>query len=95
MLNFNLADTQAGQDLIQMGEKKGEEQGVKKGEINNAREMLLEALEVKFGIVSENIVEQIKQLENLRILKSLHRMAIQINDIETFETKMTEAIAQV
>jgi predicted transposase YdaD len=95
MLNFDLADTQAGQDLIQMGEKKGEIKGEKKGEIKTSRDLLLDALEARFGVVSETIVDQINQIDNLRILKYLHREAIQTDGMETFKTKLAEALSQL
>jgi hypothetical protein len=83
MLNFNLADTQAGQDLIQMGEEKG------------IKESIIAALETKFGFITENLINQINQITDLRVLKYLHKEAIKIESLEGFKTKMTEALAQV
>ena len=50
MLKFDLMDTVAGRQLYEMGQQKGS--------INNAQDMLLDALDVLFGLVPHKMVDQ-------------------------------------
>ncbi|MBF0527149.1 MAG: hypothetical protein HQK56_18870 [Deltaproteobacteria bacterium] len=81
MLNFDLAETRAGQDIFHMGELK------------DAREMLIEALETKFGWVPGDLNDKINQIEIRDRLKNLLRMAIKAQDLETFKTEFEAVLA--
>jgi hypothetical protein len=48
MLHFDLMDSVAGRQLYDMGYQKGEEKGQQIGMLEEAREMLIEALKVRF-----------------------------------------------
>ena len=61
-----------------------EEEGIRKGILENARNAVLEALEVKFGDVPYPIKEKIRYCDDLRKLKRAHRDAILIDAIEKF-----------
>uniref|UniRef100_A0A832GNF4 Transposase (putative) YhgA-like domain-containing protein n=1 Tax=Caldimicrobium thiodismutans TaxID=1653476 RepID=A0A832GNF4_9BACT len=67
---------------IQQGIEQGIKQGIHKGLLYDAQELLIDALEVKFGEVSEEIKERIKRTEDRELLKKLHRLVIKA---ETFE----------
>jgi hypothetical protein len=82
MLNFDLADTVAGQDLIQMGK------------IEEAREMLLVALEAKFEQVSELTVIKINQINDIVIFQRLLRLAIKADNLDKFQENLEEALTQ-
>jgi len=73
---------------IQKGIQKGRREGIREGRLEGrleiARNAVLEALEVKFGVVPYTIKEKIRYCDDLRGLKRAHRNAILIDDIEKF-----------
>ncbi|MBF0549210.1 MAG: hypothetical protein HQK60_01620 [Deltaproteobacteria bacterium] len=80
MLHLDLANTVAGQELIQMGEEKGK--------IEDARDMVIEALATRFELVPQNISDQVNQIETRETLKQLLRIAIKAENLETFKAKL-------
>ena len=68
-----------------IGMEKGLTEGMDKGQLLNAREMLLEALDEKFSNdTPADIKQQTQALNNKIMLKRLHRSAIQSKDISDF-----------
>jgi predicted transposase/invertase (TIGR01784 family) len=61
------------------------EQGIQQGIIQNAQEVVLDNLEVRFQNVPEAIVQAIHAIKEPAILKILRRKAIQVQSIEEFE----------
>ena len=66
-------------------EKRGMERGMERGFLLNARESVLELLEVRFEAVPEELVNAINQIEDKVQLKDLHRQAIIVESIEAFQ----------
>ncbi len=64
------------------------EKGIEKGLILDAQELVIEALEERFGFVSEALKEKIKSMQSRDVLKRLHRLAIRVDSIEEFQEKM-------
>jgi hypothetical protein len=85
MLNFDLMDCVAGQQVYDMGHKKGL--------IEEAREMVLEALKEKFGIVPTEMIEQVRVISLREHLKELHRQAIRCSDLESFKEMLSKALS--
>ena len=54
------------------------------GSLAQARESVIEALEIRFGEVSKDLRERITALDNLRTLKAQHRRAIMVPSIDQF-----------
>jgi predicted transcriptional regulator len=80
---------------ITSAERIGIEKGRDEGLLLNAREMVLEALDVKFSSTTpEDIKQQIQALNNRIMLKKLHKSAIQSKDIEDFRKSMKELTAE-
>jgi len=79
MLGFDLMDSQAGKDIYDMGLQKG---------VNNVKEMLIDALEVRFENIPDNIIEPINGINDLERLKNLHREAIRCPDLDSFKTRL-------
>jgi len=76
---------------ILKGMEKGIEKGMEKGMISEAREMVLEALDIKFSSnVPPDVHELVKALNNKILLKKLHRSAIQSKDIDGFRKSIQE-----
>ncbi|GAB6183270.1 RpnC/YadD family protein [Thermodesulfovibrio hydrogeniphilus] len=66
----------------------GIERGIQKGLILDAQELVIEALEERFGFVGGTLKEKIKSIQERDVLKRLHRLAIRASSIEEFEEKM-------
>lgn len=60
----------------------GIEQGIQKGIIDNSKENIIEALELRFGKVSPEIIEKINNINDVKKLKELHRKAIQMTEMD-------------
>jgi hypothetical protein len=54
------------------------------GSLAQARESVIEALEIRFGEVSNDLRERITALDNLRTLKAQHRRAITVPSLDQF-----------
>jgi len=76
---------------IEDGKKQGMQQGLTKGMLQDAREMVLEVLEEKLGVVPSRIVEKIKSISTRETLKGLLRQAVKCEDIQHFEGKLALA----
>jgi len=60
------------------------QEGREEGSLVQARESVIEALEIRFGEVQPELVERINALDNLRTLKAQLRRAITVPSIEQF-----------
>jgi len=58
--------------------------GLKKGRIENAKEVIVDALETRFGGVPKDLREKIQEIEDEKILSSLHRKTVLVQDLEEF-----------
>ena len=65
--------------------------GIRKGMLEDAREMVLEALEERFGIVPEDVEKRVRRIGDRGILKQLLRYAIRCGSLEEFEERLTGA----
>jgi predicted transposase YdaD len=81
MLKFDLMDTVAGRQLYDMGQQKGA--------INNARDMLLDALEVRFELVPHKMIDHINMIDQPEELKSLFKQAIRCPNIGAFKERLS------
>ena len=85
MLNFDLMETVAGQQLHDMGHQKGL--------LEDAQEMVLEALNERFGIVPNEMIQQIRSISLREHLKPLMRQAIRCPDIDSFKEMLSKALS--
>ena len=88
MLNFDLMDTVAGKEIYE----EGIEKGIEKGLLQEAREMVIEALEERFGIVSGEIMERVHSIERREVMKELLRHAIRSERVEDFKEMLAKAV---
>ena len=72
------------QEGRQKGRKEGRQEGREEGSLAQARESVIEALEIRFGEVSNDLRERINAFQNLRTLKSQFRRAITVSSLEQF-----------
>jgi len=85
MLNFDLMDTLAGKQIYEMGE------------INEAREMVVEVLDERFGVVPSDLMTLVRGINRRDELKRLVRRAIQCSDMDSFKeglSKTTKSVNQ-
>jgi hypothetical protein len=59
--------------------------GIEKGILQNAREDVMEVLEVRFESVPSSLAERIQGLDDPTFLRALHRRAITVGSLAEFE----------
>lgn len=72
------------------GFEEGLQQGLQQGLLEEAREMVLEALEERFGLISPSLVSRIKSIQQRETLKSLHRAAIRAKNLNEFKALLKQ-----
>jgi len=82
-----------GGDLMATLAQQWIEEGIEKGMLEDAREMLQEAVSSKFGFVPEDIVSQIHGVKNRELLRKLLREAVVCSDLNGFKKALQEARA--
>lgn len=75
---------------ITTAERIGRDEGRDEGMLADAREMVLEALDIKFSTVPGDVHKIIRALNNRLLLKKLLRSAIQSKDIHGFRKTIQE-----
>jgi hypothetical protein len=78
MLNFDLMDTLAGKQVYEMGK------------INDAREMVVEVLDERFGVVPLDLIEQVRAIDSRDVLKRLIRQASSSPELESFKVGLSK-----
>ncbi|SFM50167.1 hypothetical protein [Thermodesulforhabdus norvegica] len=73
---------------LREGLQEGLQKGLEQGMVEEAREMVIEALCERFGSIPEELERRIRAINSRRKLKELHRCAIKVESIEKF----TEAL---
>ena len=68
-----------------IGIKKGIQQGMQQGILQNAREAVIDILELRFDVVPESIINRLNKIYDPSILKIFHRKAVNANSLEEFE----------
>ncbi len=80
---------------IEKGRLEGRNEGLDLGQLNEAREMVLEALDEKFSTSTPaDIKKQIQALNNRIMLKRLLRSTIRSKDIEEFRQSMKDLASE-
>ncbi len=64
------------------------EQGIEQGKRNKAQEAVLDALETRFGEVSDLVRQQVQSLTDALELKRLLRRAILVSDVNSFSAEL-------
>jgi hypothetical protein len=72
------------QEGRKVGRKEGRTEGRQEGSLAQARESVIEALEIRFGEISTDLRERINALDNLRTLKAQLRRAITVPSLDQF-----------
>ena len=69
---------------ITTAERIGMRKGLKQGMLEDAREMVLEALEERFGVVPEDVKDLVRSQGDREVLRRWHRLAIRVGSLEEF-----------
>ena len=69
----------------------GTQQGVQQGKIENAQEMLLDALGERFGTINRSLIEKVKTVQSVDTLKVLFRQSFRVDSLEAFEEQVRRA----
>ncbi|HFE65835.1 MAG TPA: hypothetical protein ENJ93_01115 [Chloroflexi bacterium] len=76
---------------FQEGMEQGMEQGVEQGMERGAQQMLLAALDIRFGPLSEELMERVQEIKDTAVLQELHRQALLVDSLEAFTAHLPEA----
>ena len=72
--------------IERLGIQQGIQQGIQRGTLANAREDVIEILEVRFERVPDAVAKTIGGIDDLSTLKTLHKKAVTVGSIEEFES---------
>jgi hypothetical protein len=86
MLNLDLLDTRAGQDVYQMGMTEGEAKGEARGEIKGQRIALVNLLKKRFGKLSNTDEAKIKKATSAE----LEQWILNVLDAKTIDDVFQE-----
>jgi predicted transposase/invertase (TIGR01784 family) len=85
-----IMDTLANQ-WIEQGKDEGRTEGITLGEQRATREMLLEAISEKFGIVSPDLLRRINSIESHESLKMLFKQTFRLDSLDEFKEQVHRA----
>ncbi len=66
------------------GFEEGMKLGIQRGLLIDAQEMVIDALEEKFGVVPRSIAKKVKSIDEREILRQLLRIIFRVRDLEEF-----------
>ncbi len=77
-----------GTPYISSIERMGRDEGRQEGRVVTLREDILDNLEARFGVVSDEVRHKIESTEDESRLKELHRKAVVVSDLATFSQEL-------
>jgi predicted transposase YdaD len=78
---------------LQQGLSEGLQQGLQQGKVQEAQEAILDNLEARFEIVPESIAKEVQGIEELGVLKALHRRSVKVATLDEFKALLKKAKA--
>jgi len=66
-------------------------EGHQRGQLEDARDSVLDILETRFGIIPQNIVKELKGIDEIAVLRQLRKKAVVVGDIEEFREMVRKA----
>ena len=76
-----------------IGLEEGKVMGLELGQEEGLRESVLEALEVRFGMVPFEMEKKVRQIRGRKTLEGLHRRAILVESLEAFQKDLSRVQA--
>ena len=77
------------QQGLQKGLQQGMQQGMQQGLLQDAREMVLDAFDAKFGNVPSHVHEKVDVLTDREKLRQIHRVVVRAKSLEGVEKEIT------
>ena len=71
---------------MKKGMEKGIKEGMEKGRLESTQEAVIDAVEVRFNVVPEDIANTIKEIKDMDVLKDLLKKAIRSETLDEFKT---------
>ena len=84
--------TTLAEEWKQEGREEGREEGEQIGAIKNSQEMLISAVQNRFGLVKPKMAEKMRKIQSKETLHSLFNQIFVVNDKREFEKLVDEAI---
>jgi len=69
----------------------GHQRGLQQGQLEDARDSILDNLEVRFGVTSQDIVKELKGIDEIAVLRQLRKKAVVVEGIEEFREILKKA----
>lgn len=76
--------------LLSRMELRAMQKGIEQGSLQNARESVLEVLDIRFEVVPPELIEAINEIEDTSFLKQLLRDAIAVDSLEAFQQLLSQ-----
>ena len=76
------------QQGLQQGIRQGIQQGLQQGMLQDAQEMVIGALEARFGVPDPALIASIKAITSRETLKALLKHAIQAKSLDDFKAEL-------
>jgi len=80
--------------LLSRMELRAMQAGIEQGALQNARESVVEVLEIRFEVVPPELIEAINEIDDTSFLKELHRQAIALDSLEAFQEFLSQREAE-
>jgi hypothetical protein len=77
---------------IERGIEQGIEKGLKHGQIRSLQETILKLVEIRFGLVTEEMITAVNNLNDLDQLRQLRDLAITADSITPIESVLADNI---
>jgi len=87
---YELIKNEGIQEGVQLGIQQGIQQGLHDGMLQEAREAILDNLEVRFGSVRGSIAAIVRGISELPVLKALHRNSAAVQSLEEFKATLAK-----
>lgn len=74
--------------LAEQWTQQGMQQGLQQGKLQSVRESVVENLEARFDVVPRSVVKRIDEIEELSLLKILHKKSVVVDSLGQFKEVM-------
>ncbi len=90
---FQSLTQQSRDESFEQGREEGREEGIEQGGRERAIEDILDVLEIRFDLrQTDPLSARISAIEDLQRLKQLHRVAIQVSNLDEFERMLDSTV---
>jgi flagellar biosynthesis/type III secretory pathway protein FliH len=77
---------------VEKGIQEGIQRGIQEGQLRAGREAVIETLELRFGVVPRSVIKGIDSIEELTLLKMLHKKSIVVQSLDQFKEVLAVAM---